>query len=74
MTNNKPTHIVYHVKDLGARGETDAPRGFWTKVGAAWPHSDAKGFSIVLAVVPLDGRLVLREPLRDGEQQPDVEL
>jgi hypothetical protein len=32
-------------------------------VGAAWPNKDGKGFNLVLDVVPLNGRLILREPL-----------
>ena len=67
---NKPTHIVYHVKDIGTADETQPQRGVWTKVGAAWQHKDGKGFSIVLDAVPLDGRLVVREAMQEGAQ-PD---
>ena len=63
-----PTHIVYHVKDLSTPGEAEAPRAIWTKVGAAWQHNDAKGFNIVLEVVPLDGRLVVRTAMQDSSQ------
>ena len=72
---NIPTHIVYHVKDLSTPGEADAPRAIWTKVGAAWQHNDTKGFTIVLEVVPLDGRLVVRTVVqedRQSESAPDV--
>ncbi|SEC42890.1 hypothetical protein [Bradyrhizobium erythrophlei] len=31
---------------------------FWTRIGAAWPHQDGKGFNIL----PMNGRLVVREP------------
>ena len=63
---NTPAYIAYHVKDTSA-GENGEKRGVWTKVGAAWPNKDGKGFSIVLDVVPLDGRLMLREPMeREG--------
>jgi hypothetical protein len=37
----------------------------WTKVGAAFPHKDGKGFNIELSALPLNGKLVLREPTRD---------
>ena len=40
-------------------GEGD--NAFWTKVGAAWPHEDGKGFNISLTCLPIDGRLVIRE-------------
>lgn len=69
---NKPTHIVYHVKDVP--GEDGQSRGVWTRVGAAWPHKDAKGMSLVLDLVPVDGRLVVRTVAQDGEpaeEQPE---
>src|SRR6266704_2215400 len=59
---NTPTYIAYHVKDTNA-GENSEKRGVWTKVDAAWPNKDGKGFNIVLDVIPLDGRLILREPM-----------
>ncbi len=59
---NSPAYIAYHVKDTTA-GENGDKRGVWTKVGAAWANKDGKGFSVVLDVIPLDGRLMLREPL-----------
>ena len=62
-----PTHIVYHVKD--APDDTGQPRGFWTKIGAAWSHKDEKGFSITLdGLLPLDGRLLLREAGHANDQ------
>jgi hypothetical protein len=53
-TTNRPTHIAYHVRDSG-------DDGFWTRIGAAWPHKDGRGFSLQLDAVPLDGRIALRE-------------
>lgn len=58
MTNNKPTHIVYHVKDVPA--EDGQQRSVWTRIGAGWPHQDARGMSLVLDLLPVDGRLVVR--------------
>lgn len=49
-----PTHIAYHVRD----GKGD--KGFFTRIGAAWPHKDNNGFNIQLDVMPLDGKIVLR--------------
>ncbi len=67
MTNT-PTHIVYHVKDIGTPGETETPRAIWTKVGVAWQHNDTKGLNIVLEMVPLNGRLVVRTAVQEGSQ------
>ena len=71
MNNNKPTHIVYHVKDVdGSDGES---RGYWTRVGAAWANKDAKGMSLVLDLLPVDGRLVVRTALAEGSQDKTAE-
>ena len=39
-TGQKPTYEVFTVQD-GAEGKAS-----WTKIGAAWPHKDGKGFTI----------------------------
>jgi hypothetical protein len=49
-----PSHIAYQVRDR------DGKKGFFTKIGAAWPNSDGRGYNIQLDVVPLDGRITLR--------------
>lgn len=61
--DNKPTHNLYNVIDQGSDMEGEKP-GIWTRIGAAWPHGDGKGFNITLdipMVVSRDTRLVLRE-------------
>jgi hypothetical protein len=50
-----PTHIVYQVLDR--EGDKSA---IWTRIGAAWPHNDGKGFNITLTALPVDGRLSVR--------------
>ena len=52
--NKSPSHIVYQVRDR------EGQKGFWTRIGSAWPHQDGKGFNVQLEVVPLDGRITLR--------------
>lgn len=60
MSNNSksssktPSHNVYQVRD----GKGD--KGFWTRIGAAWQHTDGKGYNVQLECVPLDGRVTLR--------------
>jgi hypothetical protein len=49
-----PSHIAYQVRDR------DGQKGFWTRIGSAWPHADGNGFNIQIEVVPLDGRITLR--------------
>jgi hypothetical protein len=50
-----PSHIAYHVRDR------EGGKGFWTRIGTVWPHSDSKGFNVQLdGLVPLDGRITFR--------------
>lgn len=49
-----PSHVVYHIRDR------EGGKGFWTRIGSAWAHTDGKGFNVQLDVVPLDGRITLR--------------
>lgn len=51
-----PAFIAYCVTE---RGE----KSFWTCIGAAWDHEDAKGLTLQLELLPANGgRIVLREP------------
>lgn len=54
--NHQPSHIVYHVQER----EGDRSN-IWTRVGAMWPHEDGKGFSMTLNMLPMDGRLTIRD-------------
>ena len=56
-----PSHYVYHVRDR------EGKKGIFTRVGAAWPHGDGKGFNLQIECVPLDGRLTLRIPSEDKQ-------
>lgn len=47
------------VEDYEANGEKSAR---WTRIGVAFPHKDGKGFNVELTALPLNGKLVLREP------------
>ena len=53
-TSKMPTHTAYQVRDR------EGKKGYWTRIGSAWAHSDGKGFSVQLECVPLDGRITLR--------------
>lgn len=52
---NRPTHIAYHVRDVGEQS-------YWDRVGVAWQHRDGKGFNVELSCMPIDGKLTLRVP------------
>ena len=49
-----PSHHAYQIRDR------EGGSGFWTRIGAVWPHADGAGFNIQLDAVPLDGRITLR--------------
>lgn len=53
-SSKQPSHIAYQVRDR------EGQKGFWTRIGSAWAHSDGNGFNIQLECVPLDGRITLR--------------
>ncbi len=53
---NAPSHYVYQVRDR------EGQKGIWTRIGAAWPQRDGKGFNVQLDAIPLDGRITLRVP------------
>jgi Bacterial regulatory protein, Fis family len=40
-------------------------RDRWVNIGSAVPHTDGKGFDVMLRALPLDARLVLREPVEE---------
>jgi len=48
-----PAYIAYQVREGNQKG-------YFTRIGAAWPNKDGKGFNIQLDAVPLDGRITLR--------------
>ena len=60
--SSRPTLIAYTVKNR--KGKSD----FWTRIGAAWPHESGSGLSIQLDALPIDGRIVLREPKADDAE------
>ena len=64
--NNGPTHTVYTVRD----GRNEGDKGFFTRIGAAWPIKDDKGFSVALDALPVNGRIVIL-PKKEKVQTAD---
>lgn len=64
---NSPAFMLYRVDGNG-------PEARWTKIGAAWPNRDGKGFNILCDAVPLQGRIVMRAytPKPKGENEPNA--
>lgn len=63
MGNNpQPAFRAYTV--VRREGQED----FWLPIGAAFSHADGGGFNVVLQALPIDGRIVLRQPKEDDPQ------
>jgi hypothetical protein len=54
---HEPAFTAYTVSKRG-----DYKDDWWTPIGAAFEHSDQKGYNIVLQTIPLDGKIILRPP------------
>lgn len=63
-TQQQPTYQAFAVQ----KREGQDP--FWINIGAAFAHQDGKGFNVMLAALPVDGKVVLRVPRDDKEDQP----
>ncbi len=59
-----PDYLAWHVVQKG-------DKSFWNKVGAAWSHKDAKGYTLQLETIPINGRIGLRAPLEDTSEPSD---
>lgn len=51
----EPDFTAWHVSQKGEKS-------YWNKVGAAWMHKDARGYTLQLESLPVGGRIVLRQP------------
>jgi hypothetical protein len=65
MSSKQPTYIAYSVK------EREGKTSIWTKIGAAFPAKG--GMTIQLDALPLNDRIVLREPKEAEEAVPPIE-
>jgi hypothetical protein len=64
---NRPTFLAYVIT------ERTGKKNVWTPIGAAWPNRDAKGFTIQLHANPIDGKITLREPLPERDEDDEAE-
>lgn len=58
-----PVLIAYSVQRRGG-----GKRSWWQRIGAAYPHEQGAGLTVVLDVLPLDGRVILLE-LDDSDER-----
>src|SRR5215467_14832968 len=63
VKNSKQLHGVYSVvPDQGGRD-------LWVEIGYATQHADGRGFDLTLRALPLERKLVLREPSLEGSEE-----
>ena len=65
MAHDPPTYTAYTVAKR--EGQDD----FWIPIGGAWKHKDGDGLNVVLQALPVDGKVVLRLPKSQDDQQPE---
>jgi len=61
---DKPMFHAFSVRNY--KKHDGAEDAFWTKIGVGFAHKDGRGFDLILDCLPLDGRISLREPKREG--------
>jgi len=54
--SNDPVLIAY-----GVKRRSTSKRAHWTRIGQAYPHNSGAGLTVILDLLPLDGRIVLLE-------------
>lgn len=57
-----PDFLAFHVLTKG-------DKTFWTRIGASWLHQDGNGMTLQLETAPFDGRVVLRAPREQTQEQ-----
>jgi hypothetical protein len=62
--SNDPVLIAY----AGKRSR-DRKRTYWKRIGCAYPHETGAGLTVVLDVLPLDGRIFLFELDADDDKR-----
>jgi hypothetical protein len=67
MAAQQPSFRAYTV--IKREGQDD----FWLAIGAAFMHQDGDGYNVVLQALPIDGKIVLRQPKDDQTGQPAQE-
>src|SRR5262249_6184632 len=59
--SNEPTFRAYTI--VKREGQKD----FWLNIGAAFSHQNGGGLTVALQALPIDGRIVLRQPKSETE-------
>ena len=60
-SNRHPSHEAFVIDESGKK-----PR--WYKIGAMWPNAGG-GYSLILKALPPEGRIALRVPKDESEEE-----
>jgi hypothetical protein len=73
-TLNRPSHIIYHVKDTNKLDDKGRQRGIWTRIGAVWPTKSGNGSQLVFDYQPIvKGRIFMMPwPAREEGREDDI--
>jgi len=66
--SNDPVLIAY-----GVKRRNTSKRAHWKRIGEAYPHDSGAGLTVILDLLPLDGRIVLLEPNTDDDRRLQAE-
>ena len=58
-----PSHKAFAVENFT---KDDKEKSSWKEIGVAWAHKDGKGFDLNIKLMPLSGRIVLRENSKES--------
>ena len=59
----QPSHKAFAVENFT---KDDKEKSSWKEIGVAWAHKDGKGFDLNIKLMPLSGRIVLRENTKES--------
>lgn len=66
--SSDPVLIAY-----GVKRRSTSKRAHWTRIEAAYPHDSGAGLTVILDLLPLDGRIVLLEPDSNDDRRLQAE-
>jgi hypothetical protein len=64
MSTEFDVYCVTHAPDAD-----DDDKGFWTRIGRAFPHKKGDGYNILLNALPTNGKMVLLPPKEDDTEE-----
>jgi hypothetical protein len=65
--SKRPSHHLWAVR------KTDDGKGYWSRIGAAWEHTDEDGMTLKLELLPIAGQdIVIRRAKTTGRMDSET--